>query len=55
MLCLGIAYLGIGGLVSVVYAFSALAQVVGGELADRVSLKYVYLGSQVLQMPVFGP
>ena len=50
----GDSVFGIGGLVSVVYAFSALTQVVGGELADRISLKYVYLGSQVLQIPVLA-
>ena len=42
----------IGGLVSAVYFFSALTQFIGGELADRFPLKYVYMGSQVLQIPV---
>lgn len=50
----GNSVFGIGGLVSVVYAFSAFAQLVGGELADRLPLKYVYLGCQVLQIPILA-
>ncbi|MBT06684.1 MAG: MFS transporter [Rhodospirillaceae bacterium] len=51
---IGASVLGVGGLVSVVYALSAFAQLIGGELADRFPLKYVYLGCQVLQIPVLA-
>lgn len=43
--------LGVGALVSIVYLVSTLGQVVGGELADRFTLKWVYLGGHLLQMP----
>ncbi len=43
---------GIGVLVSLCYVAAALAQIVGGELADRFSLKGVYLFSQLSQVPV---
>lgn len=42
----------IGFLVSIVYLFAAGAQVIGGELADRFPIKRVYLGSQLLLVPV---
>ena len=51
---IGNSVLGIGGLVSDVYASSAVTQLIGGELADRFPLKYVYLGCQVLQIPVLA-
>lgn len=35
--------LGVGGLVSVVYFASGAAQLLGGHLADRFRLKYIYL------------
>ncbi len=41
-----------GSLVALVYAVSAGTQLIGGELADRYSLKHVYLWTQVLQIPV---
>ena len=41
-----------GSLVAFVYAISAATQLVGGELADRFSLKRVYMWTQVLQVPV---
>lgn len=42
----------IGMLVTVVYAASAFAQVIGGELADRFSMRRVYISVQWLQLPV---
>ena len=51
---IGASVLGVGGLVSIVYAFSAFSQLIGGELADRFPLKYVYLGCQMLQIPVLA-
>lgn len=44
--------LGIGGMVTLVYTCSALSQLVGGELADRFSLRGVYIVVQWLQIPV---
>ncbi|WP_300299433.1 MFS transporter [Ferrovibrio sp.] len=44
--------LGIGGMVTIVYTCSALSQLVGGELADRYSLRGVYVAVQWLQIPV---
>jgi FSR family fosmidomycin resistance protein-like MFS transporter len=44
--------LGIGGMVTLVYTCSALSQIVGGELADRFSLRSVYIAAQWLQIPV---
>lgn len=44
--------LGIGGMVTIVYTCSALSQLVGGELADRYSLRGVYIAVQWLQIPV---
>ncbi len=43
---------GIGGMVTLVYLLSSLAQVVGGELVDRYSLRSVYTATQFLQVPV---
>jgi MFS family permease len=43
---------GIGGMVTLVYTASALSQVIGGELADRFSLKGIYVLVQYLQLPV---
>ena len=42
----GDGFLGIGALVSGVYALSAMAQIAGGELADRFDMRRVYLVSQ---------
>lgn len=44
--------LGVGGMVTIVYTCSALSQLVGGELADRFSLRKVYIAVQWLQIPV---
>ena len=41
-----------GSLVAFVYAISAATQLIGGELADRFSLKRVYMWTQILQIPV---
>lgn len=46
--------LGIGGLVTFVYLASSLAQIFGGELADRYSLRGVYTATQFLQVPVLA-
>ncbi len=48
---IGSGVLGVGGLVTISYVLSAGAQVIGGELADRFSLKTVYLLFQIAQIP----
>ncbi len=48
----GEGVLGIAGLVAVAYAIGGLTQLIGGELADRFSLKTVYIACQALQVPV---
>jgi len=50
----GGSVLGIGGFVTLCYAFSALTQLVGGELADRYRLKHVYLLCQAAQVPLYA-
>ena len=42
----------VGGLVTLVYLVSAAFQVVGGHLADRFPLKWIFVGSYVIQVPV---
>lgn len=42
---------GVGVLVAVVYAVAGLMQVIGGHLADRFSLKWVYVGAIFVQVP----
>ena len=44
--------LGVGMLVTFVYGVSAVFQVIGGHLADRYSLKWIYLGGFALQVPL---
>ena len=44
--------IGAGGMVTVVYLFGSLAQVIGGHLADRYPLKPVYIISYVALVPV---
>jgi len=44
--------LGAGAMVTIVYAFAALAQYVGGRLCDRHAMKYVYLGGFGVQAPL---
>jgi len=58
----GKSVLGIGGLVSLCYGFSAVTQLLGGEMAQRYSKKWVYALGMGAQVPValvayflFGP
>ncbi len=44
--------IGAGGMVTMVYLFGSLAQVIGGHLADRYPLKTVYITSYVALVPV---
>ena len=44
--------LGAGSLVTVVYLFGALAQYVGGQLADRWGMKRTYMAAFMLQTPM---
>jgi FSR family fosmidomycin resistance protein-like MFS transporter len=46
--------LGIGGLVTLVYATSAVTTVLGGEAADRWALRTIYAGVQILQVPAIA-
>jgi MFS family permease len=43
---------GVGMLVALVYGAAGLFQVVGGHLADKFSLKWVYVGALVTQAPL---
>lgn len=43
---------GVGTLVMVVYVFAAMAQLVGGRLADRFAMRNVYIVMFLLQSPV---
>lgn len=49
---LGDGTLGVGGLVTLVYLVAALPQMVGGVLADRHSLKWVYTLCLAVQIPM---
>jgi MFS transporter, FSR family, fosmidomycin resistance protein len=42
---------GAGILVGLVYLLSSVGQIVGGEMADRFTLKWVYLTGHLLQIP----
>ncbi|MET4806219.1 MFS transporter [Limibacillus sp. MBR-115] len=42
---------GVGALVAAVYGFGAIMQVVGGHLADRYNVKYIYLFGLFFQVP----
>lgn len=44
---------GVGALVSVCYLVATFANILGGELADRFPLKYVYGGLLLLQAPFY--
>jgi len=46
--------LGVGGFVTAVYAFGGLAQVVFGFLMDRLPLKPLFLGLNLLQAPLLA-
>ncbi len=48
----GDSVLGIGGLVTAVYLVAAVPQVLGGYLADRVTVKTIYLACLGLQLPL---
>lgn len=48
----GDGLLGIGGLVTLVYLFASLSQLLGGMLCDRFALKPVYVACLVLQVPL---
>ena len=50
----GTSVAGIGFMVTIVYAFSAQAQIIGGELADRYPMKTIYVAVQLLQVPVIA-
>ena len=43
--------MGVGMLVGAVYLISGIMQVIGGHLADRYSLKLIYAGGLLLQIP----
>jgi MFS family permease len=43
--------LGVGGAVTAVYLASAIAQVIGGEMADHFRLRSIYICAQFLQIP----
>ena len=49
---LGEGVVGVGMLASGIFVISSLAQLVGGWLADRFSLKAVYVGCWALQLPL---
>ncbi len=49
---MGEGTLGVGMLITLVYGVSAIFQVFGGHLADRYSLKWIYLGGFALQVPL---
>ncbi|CAO3423097.1 MFS transporter [Azospirillum doebereinerae] len=51
---LGDGILGVGGLVTLVYLVAALPQIVGGVLADRHSLKWVYTLCLAVQIPMMA-
>ena len=44
----------VGGLVTAVYMFSALSQVVFGHLADRLPLRTIYLAGLLVQVPLLA-
>ena len=50
----GSGVFGIGALVAIVYGVSGLMQVVGGHLADRYALKWVYVLLYAVQIPLLG-
>lgn len=50
----GQSVLGIGGFVSLCYFISSATQIIGGELADRMSRKTLYAACQLLQVPVYA-
>lgn len=51
---LGEGTLGVGGLVTLVYLTAALPQLVGGHLADKYSLKWIYTLCLLAQAPMMA-
>jgi MFS family permease len=49
---LGDGLLGVGGMVTVIYTFAGLFQVVAGHWADRYPLRYVYAAVYLAQVPL---
>jgi len=45
---------GISVWIAVIYGVSSLMQIVGGKLADRYPVKFVYLGCYLLQIPLMA-
>lgn len=50
----GAGTFGIGVLVAVVYTVAGFTQLVGGELADRYPLKFVYVGAILIEVPLLA-
>ena len=48
----GSGSLGVGAMVSLVYLLAAGATILGGELSDRMSPKWIYFVAQLFQLPV---
>jgi FSR family fosmidomycin resistance protein-like MFS transporter len=48
----GTGTLGVGSVVALVYLVSGATQILGGHLADRFSLKHIYVGGLLLMVPV---
>ena len=48
----GSGTLGVGSVVALVYLVSGATQILGGHLADRFSLKLIYVGGLLLMVPV---
>ncbi len=51
---LGDSTLGVGGLVTAVYLFAALPQLIGGHLADKYPLKRIYTLCLLVQTPMMA-
>ena len=51
-LSIGDGALGVGALVALVYLISAAAQLLGGEAADRLPQRKVYMLAQISQIPI---
>ncbi len=43
---------GIGALVATIYVLAGFSQLIGGYLADRLTLKWVYVGTYLVQIPL---
>jgi len=51
---MGDSTLGVGGLVTAVYLFAALPQLIGGHLADKFPLKRIYTLCLLIQIPMMA-